>query len=177
MNLLLAPHNDDEALFASYLCLRHNPLVLVCFDGRRRRHYVPTAVREAETAAAMQILGCGYRQLHIPCDPPDWDALEEHLAGHDPEHVWAPLPEPDGHSQHNGVGNLARRLWPDRTSLYATYTMGGGKTTAGEPVPIEPGWAELKQQALACYRSQLARPGTRPHFERSPHEYVTPPSS
>lgn len=172
MNLFLAPHNDDEALFGTYTLLRHHPLVLVCFDGRRRRHYVPSAVREAETAAALAILGCQYHQLHVQCDPPDWGQLEQVLRRFEPGHVWAPLPEPDGHSHHNGVGELAARLWPTRCTYYATYTMTGGRSQVGERVEPEPGWEDLKRQALACYASQLARPGTRPHFEAPLDEYT-----
>lgn len=177
MNLLLSPHSDDETLFCTYTCLRHRPLVLVCFDGRRRKHYVPPEVREAETAAAMLILGCEHQHLHVPCDPPDWELLERKLADCQPDHVWAPLPEEDGHSQHNGVGQLALRLWPGRVSLYATYTMGGGKTTIGTEVVPDEGWPTLKRQALAAYVSQQARPGTRPHFERDQTEYLVEPGN
>ena len=35
MDLFLSPHNDDEALFASYVQLRDHPHVLVCLRGRR----------------------------------------------------------------------------------------------------------------------------------------------
>lgn len=148
--------------------------MLVCFDGRRRRHYVPSEVREAETAAAIQILGCEYRQLHVPCDPPDWDALEAILRAQEPSRVWAPLPEQHGHSQHNGVGEMASRLWPGRVEFYSTYTMTAGRSRIGEPAWVEDGWPELKRQALACYVSQLARPGTAAHFERGLDEYVLP---
>lgn len=172
MKYLLAPHNDDEALFATYTLLRHQPTVVVCLDGwRGRRWDVPVDVRAAETAAALAVLGCPpHIQLSLP---PDWgtlaDALEIVLA--DAEHVWAPLPEEDGHSHHNRVGELAMQMFPGRCTLYATYTMTGGKTTVGRLVPYEDGWPELKRAALSCYASQLARPGTRPHFERSLDEY------
>lgn len=173
MKLFLSPHNDDETLFGAYTLLRHHPLVLVCFDGRRRRGYVSSAERERETAAAMEILGCPFIQMHIPCDPPDWEALRDELIKYDPTNVWAPLPEDDGHSHHNGVGSLAMQLWPARTSYYATYTMFGGKTTLGDKVEPEEGWPELKRRALNCYRSQWSKPGTAPHFERDQDEYLT----
>lgn len=169
---LLAPHSDDESLFAAYTLLRYKPTVLVCFSGRRRRHYVPEPVREAETAAAMAILGCDdYHFLRVQCDHPDWVYLSEVLASFDPTHVWAPLPEDDGHYHHNGVGRLALELWPDRITLYSTYTMTGGRSTVGTPVPTDPGWDVLKRKALDCYVSQQARKGTRPHFEQPLGEY------
>lgn len=172
MNYLLAPHSDDESLFAAYTLLRHHPLVFICFNGRRRKHYVPEEVREAETAAAMEVLGCEFKHLHVRSDPPDWVYLSELLVSlAEPDHVWAPLPEHDGHSHHNGVGHMALELWPGRVTLYATYTMHGGKSMLGTPVPPEDGWEDLKRKALTCYESQLAREGTRPHFERALDEY------
>lgn len=173
MNIFLAPHSDDETLFGAYILLRHRPLVVVCFEGRRRRRDAPAALREAETAAAMAILGCEHRCLGLPSGA--WESLETLLASLDVDHAWAPLPEEDGHSQHNGVGELALRLWPGRVTLYATYTMGGGKTTRGDRVEAEPGWPVLKRQALACYASQIARPGTSAHFERDIAEYTIEP--
>jgi LmbE family N-acetylglucosaminyl deacetylase len=170
---LLAPHSDDEVLFATYTLLRHRPTVVVCFAGRAGRHHVPDEQRSAETAAALRVLGCP-EHIHLgrPADPPDWDELETHLRSLDVRHVWAPLPEEDGNSHHNWVGEMALRLWPGQVTLYATYTT-AGKTTTGTPVQPQPGWEDLKRQALACYASQIANPGTRPHFERPLDEYET----
>ncbi len=176
MKLFLSPHCDDEALFGSYTLLRHRPLVIVCFNGRLARHLASSETREAETSAAMRILGCQARFLRVPSASDGEAELERLLARFSPEHVWAPLPEADGHSHHNVVGEVALRLWPDRTSLYATYTLGGGKTQLGERVEVEEGWADLKEAALACYVSQIEHAGTRPHFERSLDEYVTEPA-
>ncbi len=165
MNLFLAPHHDDETLFGAYTLLRFRPLVLVCFPGSAR--FGSTNVRQAETAAAMRILGCEWAPAYE--DPDGYVGVLERL---DPDRVWAPLPEADGHSDHNAVGETALRLWPDRTTLYATYTLAGGKTESGERVDVEPGWEDLKRRALACYVSQIEHAGTRPHFERSRDEYL-----
>jgi LmbE family N-acetylglucosaminyl deacetylase len=167
MKLLLAPHCDDETLFAAYTILRHRPLVIICYDGRPR--YWPPDVREAESAAALAILGATYRHLH--CDPDDRGALELALRAYEPEAVWAPLPEQRGDSHHNRVGEVALALWPERLTYYTTYT-DADRSIQGDRVPEEAGWPELKQQALGCYRSQIEHPGTRPHFERGLAEYV-----
>jgi len=163
MKLLLAPHADDECLFSCYVLLRHQPLVLLCFPGATRhgdRH-----TREAELASAMEVVGCEWQSL---VDAPD---LEEALTRYNPEQVWAPLPEPDGNTDHNYVGELAARLWPDRTIFYTTYSP-AGRTVRSEPVEFEPEWPAIKRQALACYQSQQANPGTREHFVRPLGEYL-----
>lgn len=173
VNLLLAPHSDDEALFATYLQLRHRPLVVICLEGRRARHLVPNHVRVAETAAATRLLGCDYRQLPVPCDPPDWNLVEAMLTEYKPDKVFAPLPEFGGHPHHNAVGNLAQYLWPGQVEFYATYTGAGDRSTVGKRVPEEPGWQQLKQRALACYRSQNSKPDTAQHFHQDLAEYTT----
>lgn len=173
LNLLLAPHSDDEALFASYLCLRHRPLVIVCLEGRRARHLVPNHVRVAETAAATRLLGCDYHQLAVPCDPPDWNLVENLLNEWRPTKVFAPLPEFGGHPHHNAIGNIAQYLWPGQVECYATYTGTGERSTTGKRVPEEPGWQQLKQRALACYRSQNSKPDTAMHFHQELSEYAT----
>ena len=163
MNLLLSPHHDDETLFAAYTLLRHRPHVVVCFDGGPR--YGMPKVRKAETAAAMGILGCTWEPLYGQGD------LAGALKRFDPVRVFAPLPESRGNFEHNLAGTVAADLWPDRVTYYTTYTP-EGRTTLGEPVLVEDGWEALKRQALDCYRSQIAHPGTRPHFFRPLDEYL-----
>jgi len=163
MKILLAPHADDETLFACYTLLREKPLVVLCLPGAPR-HGSPE-VRRGELAKAMALLGCSWISLaHLP-------DLEEALARFSPAHVFAPLPEDDGNREHNLVGELAARLWPGDVTFYTTYTS-SSRTTLGYPVPAEPEWPELKRRALACYESQAANRGTREHFLRPLDEYL-----
>lgn len=179
-DLLLSPHNDDEALFASYVCLRQRPRVIVALLGGRKRHGVLPEDRVEESAAAMGVLGCEFRQLPVEIWPTtDWDQVEELLLEEpEPEHVWAPLIEEGGHRHHNRLGELAVRLWPGRVSFYATYTVDEEgwphRSVVGAPAPVEDGWADLKRRALDCYQSQIQQPGTRMHFEAPLDEYVVP---
>lgn len=142
---------------------------MFCFDGAPR--HGSFAVRWKEALAATEILGCEAHALRA-----DYTMLQAQLSGFDPEHVWAPLPEEGGNGDHNIVGEVAERLWPDRVSFYATYTS-SGRSEIGYPVPAEPGWDTLKREALACYRSQSSNPQTRPHFERDLGEYEFSPTA
>lgn len=172
-SLLLSPHNDDETLFACFTLLRVRPLVVVC--TRSAGGYGDPAVREAETGAALKLLGCPYLQLAHPDTGPDWPLLEADLArlARTYAHAYAPAPETGGQEQHNRVGELAARLWTGRVTFYLTYTP-AGKSTAGVAVAEEAGWRDVKRRALACYPSQAADPRTRPHFERPLNEYYAP---
>ncbi len=166
MKILLAPHADDETLFAAYTLLREKPFVVLCFAGAPRHgEYL---VRRAEFGAAMLTLGCDWGSLAGEPEP-----LEQALARFDPEHVWAPLPEENGNDDHNLVGEIAARLWPGKVTFYATYTP-GARTTRGQLVPADPMWHTLKRKALDCYRSQQAIPGIRAHFTRPLDEYLVP---
>ncbi len=164
MKLLLSPHPDDETLFAAYTLLEHHPLVVFCYPGAPR-HGAPEQ-RMAEAAAAMQILGCDFLL------PPD--DLESALAVYDPSQVWAPYPEPGGHSAHNRIGELAVSLWPGKVTWYTTYTE-EGRSRVGEPVAVLDGWETLKLRALSCYQSQITNRGTAPHFHRGLDEYLVQP--
>jgi len=124
--------------------------------------------RLAETGQAMRILGCDWL-------PPPAGDLEEALGWYDPAHVWAPLPEPAGNADHNTVGELAARLWPGKVTWFTTYT-DQGRTRGGDRVDHLPGWETLKVRAMNCYQSQLAHPGTSPHFVRGLDEYVVEPA-
>ena len=164
MRIFLSPHPDDEALFGAYTLLRERPNVVLCLPGAERHGSFD--VRLAEFAAAMAILGCDWVSIAEEQEP-----LEEVLARFDAEHIYAPLPEPDGNDDHNLVGDLAARLWPGRVEFFTTYTL-AGRTTLGQPVPYEPAWPDLKREALSCYRSQYAIPGMRAHFARPLDEYL-----
>lgn len=161
MKILLAPHADDETLFACYTLLREKPCVVLCLPGAER--HGAREVRQAEFATAMKIVGCPWISLM------DID-LEAGLRLLKPDHVWAPLPEEGGNFDHNWIGGLALHLWPGAVTFYTTYTE-HGRTTAGELVEVEPHWLGLKRAALSCYKSQLASPGTRDHFFRAMDEF------
>jgi LmbE family N-acetylglucosaminyl deacetylase len=166
--MLLTPHADDETLFACYTLLRERPLVVLCLPGAER--HGSFAVRLAEFKAAMKVVGCDWVSLAERSDE-----LEDALRLLDsPEHVWAPLPEPDGNTDHNIVGDAAASLWPDRVTFYTTYTP-WSRTMLGRPVSFDPSWPDVKRRALACYRSQQESRLTRPHFERPLDEYETQP--
>lgn len=166
--LLLAPHHDDETLFAAYACIAYRPTVVVCYPGALR-HGGP-ATRQAETAAAMGVLGC---RTTVAYDA-DTGLEEMVAAADDGALVFAPLPEEGGHSDHNRVGELAASMFPGRVRFYTTYTA-AGRSTCGDRVDVQPGWDDLKRKALACYPSQLRRRGTRVHFEQPLDEYVVCP--
>ncbi|MDF2751684.1 MAG: GlcNAc-PI de-N-acetylase [Gaiellaceae bacterium] len=176
-SLLLAPHNDDETLFASYLCLMHKPHVVVCLRSMRMAdpNYpggMPIAyeIRERETQCAMEVLGCTWEQWMIYDNYPlSWErALEEHMQNIRPvpEHVFAPAPELGGHEQHNTVGEMARRIFgAGNVTHYLTYTA-KGRSTNDTPIECPVGWLDIKRTAMACYASQAAHPATRTWFEQ-----------
>lgn len=175
MNLLLAPHSDDEALFASFVQLAYQPHVVVCLRGRRARHLPANDVREAESRAAAEVLGTTVEFIDSPCDPADWHAVERRVAAFaDAEigQVFAPLPEADGAAQHNAIGNLAAALWPDKTTFYATYGLHNGRTQVGKRIEASDDLAERKTKALACFASQSSKPDTAMHFLRDQAEYL-----
>lgn len=171
MKLLLAPHNDDEVLFACWTLLREQPRVVVCLraaDDYERR--------EAETVRAMDILGCEWTQSPIRAGGrPDWEQVEMYLNGYanaDPYadhfgdlHVWAPAWEPKGHDEHNAIADMAVRVFgAENVTHYLTYQRGSGHSQSEHEVPYEPAWLALKLRALACYESQIADETTRPWF-------------
>lgn len=171
MNLLLAPHNDDCELFACYTAIRYRPHVIICLRSERMAAssyplpHIDHETREAETAEAMSLLGLEWTQWTFGDGDPDWDAVDaamrrlEYIDGR----VFAPAVEDGGHPHHNRIGDLARRVFGDRLTAYTTYTNGTVRSK-GAPVAFEPGWPDLKRQAIDCYRSQIDHPMTGHHF-------------
>lgn len=177
-SLFLSPHNDDETLFGAFTLLRFKPFVIVCLKSKLQadRGYGITAdQREAETAAAMKVLDCEWKQLPFPDDVADWASVEKALVRYRqrvmPDMVFAPWPEGEGHAHHNTVGILAERIFgADRVTHYMTYTT-NGKSRSDFEVQFEPEWVATKHLALACYESQSSHPSTWPHFLRDQTEF------
>ena len=160
MDIFLSPHNDDEALFGAYTCIKFRPLVVVLLRSFVEATWTPPVhyeTREAETEAACAILGCEFEQWTYPDNDVSWGLIRENLEKLKPKRVWAPLPEDGGHAHHNMIGSMARLIWP-QTKFYATYTHANGKTTTGTRVAPEPKWVETKRAAMACYVSQATHP-------------------
>jgi LmbE family N-acetylglucosaminyl deacetylase len=175
VDLLLAPHDDDETLFAAYACMRYRPFVIVCLRSfvQERVWDPPGATyqeRELEAEQALEVLGCRWLQFDNPDDDPDWDELRSDLAAmaqlEMPERIWAPLPEEGGHHHHNQVGEIAEHLFGSRVIFYSTYTHARGRTVTGEVVTGDLSEQSQKRNALSKYRTQIADPRTSMHFSR-----------
>lgn len=170
MKLFLSPHNDDETLFGAFTLMRERPHVIVCLRSFVQSRYgITYQQRENETAAAMKVLGCTWEQWQIPDNAPDWARLEAALRKLEPQQVWAPLPEENGHAHHNRIGEITKRLWPHAVQ-YLTYTT-SGKSSKGTLVPFGPSMVNVKLQALQCYSSQILEPSCTEHFVRDQREY------
>jgi LmbE family N-acetylglucosaminyl deacetylase len=181
VNLYLAPHNDDDALWGSYLILRHNPHVVVCLRSvRMHQSDYPggpvTADREAETECAMKTLGAEWTQWPVPDLEPSWKDVADLMRGlrdtGEVERVFAPAFEEGGHDQHNRVAVLARAVFGEgNVTHYLTYTS-EGRSRWGTKVVPEPGWVDRKREALMCYQSQIEHPATQGWFLGDVCEYV-----
>lgn len=161
MKLLLAPHNDDEALFASYLIMRERPMVIVVTDGTRHeeRGLATIMGRRQESIEAMKVLGAPVMFLNIPDNALTYEVLYDRLKhfGAEIEMVYAPQVIDDGNPQHNIVGEVARDLWGNagRVEFYSTYTIKDLEPRGKTPIIPTPEEEKLKGEALSKYTSQL----------------------
>ncbi len=170
--LLLAPHGDDETLFAAYTCMRYGKRmhVIVCTTDADP-HIRP--IRSMETKKAIAQFGCSHHEWPMPADEVDWSRGREWLESWASnalfatkiEHVFAPAIEPEGIPDHNAVGLLAQDVFGDRVTHYLTYAPRGQRSRYGVEVP-PPTAHEIarKLRALSCYESQITNPATRPWF-------------
>lgn len=166
--LLLAPHGDDETLFASYITMRKRAHVIVCSqdaDPNLRRR------RTAETARAIDILGTSHHEWPMPANAMDWDQARTWLElwnspAHAtvPEKVYAPNVHPLGHEQHNQIGQLALEVFGDKVVPYTTYAPRGQRESGRTELVPDAGEIAKKLQALACYETQIGSQVTRPWF-------------
>lgn len=166
--IFLSPHNDDETLFSAFSLMREKPLVIIVTDSyvqyERGDVGCDAETRRQETINAMAIIGCPVVFLGIK----DTELTEENLterlypffaAGK----VYAPAIQ-GGNAQHNLVGRVAKRIFKDRVQQYCSYTKTELYTTGKVEIVPTAEELELKNRMLACYKSQLALPSTRPHF-------------
>lgn len=168
MNLLLAPHQDDETLFAAYTALRYQPLIVFCTMPKKHEADGITAARRlAEARQAAAELRCSCLQLVGQRD--DMHSLDETLlrkqferqdAMYQPQRIWAPAPELGGHEHHTQVGQVASEVFGYRVRHYMTYVRGQGRSTGSYKVEVTPTARKRKAAAMACYASQAAHPAT-----------------
>lgn len=169
--LLLAPHNDDETLFAAYTVLKHACDVIVVLRGVKDGGTDQANLRAGESAYACSYLAAGsFRQWHYSDRAPDWPAIKSAIhdtvaAGYDL--VFAPAVELGGHEHHNAIGNLAdevcRELEVELTA-YMTYVRGRGRSSGSHRVVPGPGYRSRKLAAMSCYLSQIDNPDMLPWF-------------
>lgn len=162
---MLAPHGDDESLFAAALSVWHRPHLIVCTHSGPERMgetmqawstLVPDPEADVEFwPYADDVLRTDYGGMadRIKALPKQFDRCI------------APLWESGGHEHHNHVAHQAMESFgPDRLIRYATYRRGHGRTVTAVESPADAVWVERKLRALACYRSQIADPKTQPWF-------------
>ena len=167
--IVLAPHGDDEALFVAYTCMRERAHVIICSqdaDPEIRK------ARSLETTAAITILGCSHHEWPITAGAIDWEEAKKKLepwnstalVASTPDRVYAPAVNPEGHQEHNLIGNLAIAVFGDKVIPYGTYAPRGQREQLATEVVPTADEIQRKLQAIACYRTQIENPSTRPWF-------------
>lgn len=166
--IFLAPHNDDEALFGAYTLLREKSLVIVVTDSfiqpERGDVGCDAETRRKETIEAMKIAGCPVVFLGIKDTELTEEILRDRLKGLNPQKVYAPAIQ-GGNLQHDIVGKVAKELFEGRVEHYTTYTKTQLHTTGTREIKPTEKEEILKMSMLQCYKSQIALPSTKPHFE------------
>jgi LmbE family N-acetylglucosaminyl deacetylase len=168
MNLLISPHDDDQALFASFTCLREKPLVVLALDSwiqpNRGERGCSASERAAETEAACDVLGCEVLRLGLRDDSATPEQILDrfrYLAEH-ADTVYAPAVQ-GGNRHHDWVGQAAREVFGGNVIEYTTYTKTELWTRGNIEVIPTAEELEMKRRALDCYPSQWRI--NRPHFE------------
>jgi hypothetical protein len=136
MNLLIAPHPDDETLFGAYTIMKEKPLVAIYrFQNR--------IDRIEESKEAMQLLGANVQFINF---------INE-LTG-DFDKVYAPALQ-GGHPFHDYVCRKAIEVYGNKVVFYSTYEIGNLHPYGRFKVEATDEMKELKLRALQCYKSQL----------------------
>lgn len=183
MKLFVSTHNDDAGLFGAFTLQRETPLVLTVFDSfiqvRRGHARCDAETRRNEDRCAVKILGCEVLFGGVPDDKDVADPIPDMVRSvltnvGEVSEAWIPAVEPNGHNQHNLVGQIGLEVFAGvRVHRYLSYTRTGGKSTGGKPAQANGAMVLKKLQALACYRTQIEIDalGCWPHFMRDMTEY------
>lgn len=181
MKLFLAPHNDDETLFAAFTLMREKPLVVVITDSHvqwNRGDGITADQRWRETMNACRVLDCACYRLGMRDDTLNEADLEVALRSFSRfSQVFSPALQ-GGHAHHDIVCRTARRVFSNVLTEYCTYGGEGHKQFyANEGARRIDGTAEehrVKALALAEYPSQMGR--SHHHFTavKSQPEWMTP---
>lgn len=160
-SILLAPHSDDQDLFANYIIQRIKPLIVVCTDGtsHEKKFGIPIEQRRQEARDAAKILEVDIKFLGIPEEELSGietlakSFLTEKMYGKQWDFVFVPRKE-GGNPHHDIVSDFGRCL-RGGVLYYGTYTK--TKLYPDGEMMIQPTSEEIekKNQALACYVSQL----------------------
>lgn len=157
--LFLAPHDDDQALFGAFTCLRESPLIIIVTDSyiqAERGDPYSKELRATESFHANKILGCECVRLGLPDSTVTEDQIEEALKQFsDYDVVYAPDLQ-GGNIHHDMVHRAAIKIFGKKVIFYTTYTKTELHTIGEIEIKPTPEELELKSQALDCFRSQLA---------------------
>lgn len=161
MNLFIAPHNDDEALFGAYIIQTYKPLVVVVTDSyiqfERGEKECSAENRREESKRACRLLNSPVEFLCIKDTAADETLFSSAMGAlwkyGNVDQVFAPAIEDGGNFQHNIIGRVADELYPDVRHYY-TYTRDRNYPSGEVKVEATAAMKAIKIQALAEYHSQ-----------------------
>lgn len=169
MKLFLAPHDDDQILFGCFILMREKPLTIICTDSyiqSNRGENITAEIRANENIEAMKILNLPFIRLGCRDDIiDDWairNALKKFVGF---EEIYAPSGEQHGNKDHDLIGKVAKEVFGDKVKQYSTYAKGEWFTKGNMEIIPTQEEAFLKGRVLACYKSQISLPATKPHFD------------
>jgi len=151
LEVVLSPHNDDECLYVAYTIMRYKPLVIVVTDSYRQG--INAEVRRQESIEAMKLLGAPVVFLGIKDIDLTEEVLTERVKSLQPDILYAPAIQ-HGHKDHDIVGKVAQKLFPEKLRQYSTYSNKSWFIEEGNVVEPTKAEIHLKNEALSKYPTQ-----------------------